>query len=1131
MDRKHFFISYNSADRTWAEWIAWQLEDAGYTTVLQAWDFRPGSNFVLEMQQAVMEAERTIAVLSPDHLTALYTQSEWAAAFVQDPTGEKGTFLPICVRKCDLEGLLGPIIYIDLVEMEEADAKKALLDGVRRERSKPKFAPAFPHEAERSVTARPGFPGALPPIWNVPHHRNPNFTGREKLINDLRNTLKSKKPGSFAQAINGLGGIGKTQVAIEYAHRYAAKYDTVWWIRAEEPKTLKDDYIRLAEALRLSWQDETEKSDITTTLKSWLGQNTDWLLIFDSAKSKKDILPFLPQGETGHVIITSRNQNWLGVTGSLPIDVLERTESVAFLCKRTWQKDEETADSLSEALGDLPLALEQAGAYMEATGRSLKDYSDLFVKRRRALLKRAAPSTAYPYTVETTWELSFKQIGKLSPVAVELLNLFAFLAPDEIPRDILFEEKDKTLRDFSFVEVDNLPESLEHSFADPIELDDVLVVLGSYSMIKIKRNRLYVHRLVQAVTRDRLQEDEKKKWAKIAIQIMNNVFPYHSYDISLWPRSVVLVPHLLAAIEHARELRVAENFVHDLESKLTFYFMARSVFSNVEPHIRRALDLPEERLRKGHPDVALAFRNLAISLQDIGKYIEAEQLFEKALIIQEAQLGSEHLDLAATLSSQAIMFYDQHRYAEAEPLFRRALLIIEKQDEIKQANVAALLNNLAGSLFDQGKYAEAEPYCRQLLKIQEEQLGKNYPEIAATLSNLAALLYMQNDYDEAELYYRKALEIREAQQEKDYIEIAASLQNIAGVLHAQEKYDEAELVYRRALKIREIHQGKNDPDVAVVTSDFASVLYNLGKPDEAELMYHRALEISETEFAKDHPRLADNFGYLAQVLQSMEKDSEAEQLLYRELEIREAQKGKDHPDLLVTLNRLTKLFYSQGKYAEAEPLSHRILAISEEQLAKDHPSVLEILNKLTGGLQEQARDSETKSVYRKVLEIAETEFATNYPIIAANLNYIAELHYNQKKYSEATQLYLKALRLLEVQQGEYHPYVIIILKNLVAIYVNQENYTDAEPLYRRILEISEALPAKDHLTIAQNLNNLAFIIHNQGKYNEARLIYKRALSIIEKEQGKEHSETQLIRNNLRKLQADMRKQQKIRFRE
>src|ERR1044072_515807 len=156
---RNFFISYNKADRTWAEWVAWELEEEGYTTILQAWDFRPSENFVIKMNQAIGESERTIAVLSPNYLNAVFTQPEWAAAFAQDPTNEKGVLLPVRVQECDLKGLFNQIIYIDLVGKNEQEAKKALLDGIQIGRAKPLTKPAFPGIMPRSVSEQPAFPG------------------------------------------------------------------------------------------------------------------------------------------------------------------------------------------------------------------------------------------------------------------------------------------------------------------------------------------------------------------------------------------------------------------------------------------------------------------------------------------------------------------------------------------------------------------------------------------------------------------------------------------------------------------------------------------------------------------------------------------------------------------------------------------------------------------------------------------------------------------------------------------------------------------------------------------------------------------------------------------------------------
>ena len=269
-----FFISYNKADREWAEWIAWQLEKDGFSTVLQAWDFRPGCNFVLEMQKATEDSERTIAVLSPDFLTSLFTQPEWAAAFVGDPTGEERKLLPVRVRECKPGGLLKTLSYIDLVDLDEEAAKNALLAGVKLERAKPSSPPPFPssHSTPPPEGPRPRFPGALPPVWNVPQMRNPNFTGREKILTDLHETLNSGHSSTWIQALTGLGGKGKTSLAREYAYRYKADYDLVWWVRASEPATLMMDYIDLAAALKLPEKDSLDQNAIINTVKHWLGK-------------------------------------------------------------------------------------------------------------------------------------------------------------------------------------------------------------------------------------------------------------------------------------------------------------------------------------------------------------------------------------------------------------------------------------------------------------------------------------------------------------------------------------------------------------------------------------------------------------------------------------------------------------------------------------------------------------------------------------------------------------------------------------------------------------------------------------------------------------------------------------------
>ncbi len=265
--------------------------------------------------------------------------------------------------------------------------------------------------------------------------RNPNFTGREDILAELRAALTSGLVAGWKQVLTGLGGTGKSQIAVEYAYRHKEEYKFIWWLQSEEPAALASNYAGLAKELYLPEKSCADQTAIIVAVKRWLGDNSNWLLIFDNAKSSDDIEQYFPREGTGHIIITSRNPNWGHLAGVLPIQVFKRSESVDFLIKRTKKGNQESADKLADALGDLPLALEQAGAYIEETATSFADYLKLFLEQRSKILKRGK-STAYPETIATTWDISFQAIKKDFPEAIDLLKLFAFLAPDNIPRSL-----------------------------------------------------------------------------------------------------------------------------------------------------------------------------------------------------------------------------------------------------------------------------------------------------------------------------------------------------------------------------------------------------------------------------------------------------------------------------------------------------------------------------------------------------------------------------------------------------------------------------------------------------------------------------------------------------------------------
>jgi TIR domain/NB-ARC domain len=437
-----YFISYTAADRAWAEWIAWQLKEAGSSVVLQAWDMVPGLDFVHEMQKATTTAKRTLAVLSPAYFTSQFSEAEWRVAFADDPSGEQRRLIPVRVVDFQPAGLLATRIYIDLAGKDRQAARTALLEGVRGQPAAvPTEEPAFPGEPPAAVEVfapaqeEPRLPSALPPVWRVPYPRNWSFTGRQELLEELAAGVGQGAATAITQAIAGLGGVGKTSLAVEYAYRQQSAFDVVWWVRAEEPAALTGDFTALAGALNLPEHTQTDPAVVVPALHRWLAGHDRWLLVFDNVSRPEDVTALLPPAGGGHVLVTSRWAAWGEWAKPLRLEVLSRDEAVAFVRKRTGTTDEQAATALAVALGDLPLALAEAAAYIEQTQVSLDEYLQLVQERAVELFGLDRPTGA-ERRVGTVWSLSLERVQEEAPAAEALLHLCAFLAPDDIPRSL-----------------------------------------------------------------------------------------------------------------------------------------------------------------------------------------------------------------------------------------------------------------------------------------------------------------------------------------------------------------------------------------------------------------------------------------------------------------------------------------------------------------------------------------------------------------------------------------------------------------------------------------------------------------------------------------------------------------------
>jgi tetratricopeptide (TPR) repeat protein len=670
--RCDFFVSYTGVDTAWAEWIAWQLKKAGYTVTIQAWHFRPGMNFVALMGQALDRCQRTVAVVSRAYLDqSAYGSDEWTAAFTHDDPASFGLLL-VLVEPVSLPRLLRPWIHISLAGLEPEQAAARLLEGVRPGPAEPTTAPAFPGRfgPGPGAVAGPRYPGHHPKVANLPA-RNAAFAGRDDLLGELRGRLHQEGSAVAvvpAQALYGLGGVGKTQLALEYAHRYQADYDLIWWIVAETPGAIPAGLAELAPRLDLV-DDPSQLADqeeLAAAVLEALRRRNRWLLVFDNVPDRQQLALYLPQGD-GQVLITSRSPVWGGTAQRVKVDTFTRAESLAFLTHRTGSQDQTTAGALAEELGDLPLALEQAAAYLEQTNMPLPEYLALFRRRRQELLRLGEP-TAYQGTVDTTWQLAIEQVATIAPggrAAVALLRLCAFLAPESIPLDLLSADPEV------------LSAELAAAGRDELALQEAVAGLYRYSLVDRDQAGLRMHRLVQAVVRTYLTPQERDAGAELAVRLLGEAFPTQLEEPATWPRCAQLLPHLLAATDHAMSQPAAGAAAGSLLNRATEYLGRRVELRAARAAAERALIITEAAYGPDHPQVARTLGNLGNVLETLGELAAARAAQERALSIAEAAYGPDHPEVARSLGSLGNVLEALGELAAARAAQERALSIAE----------------------------------------------------------------------------------------------------------------------------------------------------------------------------------------------------------------------------------------------------------------------------------------------------------------------------------------------------------------------------------------------------------------------------------------------------------------------
>ena len=909
---KDFFISYTSKDENWATWIAETMESKGYSTIIQAWDFQAGGSFVNDMHQAIKMCKKIILVLSEKYLKSDYCTSEWQNFFVDDPVGRDALIIPVLIEDIEPEGLLRARTYIDLHGItESAEAAKRLLENVDTG-FRPRISLGFPG-------LRASFPGELP-FNNLPN-RNIYFTGRENVLDTIESSFIQNN-GVFS--ISGLGGIGKTQIAIEYAYRYSGLYNSIWLINAETDDSLFSDLLKFAE-IKCGLEAATATPDIVIeTVRRWTAHNRDWLFIFDNAEEYSTLKKYLPQNNAGQgkVIITSRNEFW-DKTGSkaLEVNIFSEAEAVQFLRNRTQIKNhDETAKVLNNVLGALPLALEHGAAYISENDITFKKYIELFDKYKTELLEQGLSKNEI--SVAATWQVSINKIN--IEAARQLLYMCSYYASENINLDTLILSNEY------------LVEPLGAVVADELEINNIVKELRRYSLVSMSNRNLSIHRLLQESVMHNI--GPVTEYLECCFTHINKLMNGNNYRTKEGRDTArLLLPHAFAVFNYIESSGVQQDETHNLCSKIAYGLSEFALYTESIKFYHKAISIREKVLGKEHPKTAATYNNIASVYSRQGDYPKALEWHQKAFAIHKKVLDKDHPDIATTYNNIAVVYDRQGDYPKALEWYKKALAIREKVLGKEHPDTATTYNSIAVVYSRQGDYPKALEWYKKALAISEKVLWKEHPDTATTYNNIAFVYSSQGDYSKALECYQKALVIREKVLGKEHPDTATTYNNTAYMYSSQGDYPKALEWYQKALTICEKVLGKEHPDTATTYNNIAFVYSSQGDHPKALEWYQKSLAISEKVLGKEHPCIATTYNNIAGVFDNQGDYPKALEWYQKALAISERCLARSI-HTATTYNNIACIYDSQRDYPKALEWYQKALTIFECKLGSEHPN-------------------------------------------------------------------------------------------------------------------------------------------------------------------------------------------------
>jgi tetratricopeptide (TPR) repeat protein len=741
------------------------------------------------------------------------------------------------------------------------------------------------------------------PHWLVPFSRNNHFVGREQELHTLQK-WSSSEDSCHRMAIFGLGGVGKTQVALEFAYRRRESDPdcSVFWIPATDQSAFEQAYLQIGQMLKIPGID-ANGADVKQLVKDTMSKKSigSWLMVIDNAddidmvfrqprgeSGARALIDYIPFSLNGSILFTTRNRKAAvkqAAKNTIHVEMMDPDDAKKLLGKSLLRQealaDVEATEQLLNLLGFLPLAIIQAAAYINENDTTIIDYTDLYNDSEKEVMEILSEDfedqgryRAIENSIATTWLISLSQINRTNPLAIDYLSFMACLAHQNIPQSLLLPAPSKK-------------QGIE-----------AIGALTAYSFISKQGDRqmLDMHRLVHLATRNWIRNEKKlEMWTDRALSRLVDLLPAGGHENrATWTAYLPHAKYLLSSVKIAED----DGKIITLLENLGKCLYSNGRYSEAQQIHERALDL---RIKSSGPENRETLRNMfsiAEALSHQGKYKEAEGLHRKILELRRKVLGEKDPEVMRSMNYLAQAMYYDGRYIEAEQMHREALSLQIEIFNPEHPNALTTTGYLAQTLSQQGKYEEAERMHRNLLKTRLKVSGEEYPATLATMSCLGVAQRNLGNYSDAERTHRRVLDLRVKVLGDRHPHTLVTKRWLADALHHQGKYEESYSLNRQVLELQTELLGPKHPNTILTLSNLGDTLFCQGQNDQAKELYQQVLDL--------------------------------------EIELL----GPEHPDTLTGMNNLANSLYNQGRHAEAKEIYEKVFDLRVKVLGAEHPKAL-----------------------------------------------------------------------------------------------------------------------------------------------------------------------------------------------